>query len=58
MIVRSVVGKVTTFGEEMKTFGRKISGDNPSGTTKWKRGRYSQRYRAQQNIYWEVDRKG
>lgn len=58
MVVRSVVGKVTTFGEEMKTFGTKISGDNPSGTTKWNRVRYSQRYRTLQNIYWEVGQKG
>ena len=29
MIVRSVVGKVTTFDEEMKTFGTKISDDEP-----------------------------
>lgn len=34
MNVRSVVGKVTTFGEEMKTFGTKISDDEPFPKTK------------------------
>lgn len=34
MIIRSVVGKVTTFGEKMKTFGTKISDDEPFPKTK------------------------
>lgn len=58
MIVRSVVGKVTTFGEEMKTFGTKMSNSQAVPENKMKKRQIFTTHSPQQNIYWEVGQKG
>lgn len=58
MIVRSVVGKVTTFSEEMKTFATKMSNSQAVPDNKMKRRKIFTTYRGPQNIYWEVGQKG
>ncbi len=58
MVVSSVVGKVTTFGEEMKTFGTKISNSQAVPDNKMKKRKMFTTHSPQQNIYWEVGQKG